>query len=164
MIDDEQEAPVRKSVWIAIAVLIVLLSVGAFFNSTRKGVAGGQSRAGEAAPPIRVTAPELFSAYISNRDAAEQRYGNRRVEITGQVTSIDLDSAHQPVVSLKTAFEYQEVQTSIVEASKGRVRGLSEGQSVSLSCAGVYVIMGQPLLNDCNLRAALPPIGAQTKR
>lgn len=64
---------------------------------------------------LQVTATELFNAYDSNEAAAQQRYGDRDLLVSGTVKSIDLDFMDKPNVLLETPNQFMSANASLTE-------------------------------------------------
>lgn len=102
-------------------------------------------------PPVEVTVKELFSAYQENEAAAQQKYGNSPLKVSGKVASVDLDFSDEPVVMLETSNEFMNAQASLTEAGQQKAPGLNKGQDIVLLCASVSEVIGTPMLADCEI-------------
>ncbi|MDD3800261.1 MAG: hypothetical protein PHE36_13905, partial [Novosphingobium sp.] len=103
-------------------------------------------------PPVEVTAKDLFSAYEANEAAAQMKYGDKPLLVSGKVAGITLDFMDKPVVQLETSNEYMPAQASLVEADEPKAAELSKGQDIALLCAGVSEVIGSPQLSDCAIQ------------
>lgn len=135
---------------LGLVVLIIVLTV-IFGGHGAKN--GGQSSSASAPPPkaIKVTAKELAAAYNDNEAAAQQRYGDGPLEVTGVVDSIRLGLGDQPFVVLKGVNMFQGPQASLTDNSKNKASSLSKGDTVTLHCATVTEALGTAMLHDCDL-------------
>lgn len=113
------------------------------------GASGTRDRVNNA---LQVTAAELFNAYDSNEAAAQQRYGDRDLLVTGTVKSIDLDFMDKPNVLLETPNQFMSANASLTEESEGFAANLSKGQSVTLLCGDVSEAVGMPMLKKCEIQ------------
>lgn len=135
---------------VAIVVLVLIgIAVGGGETATDNQAAAASA---PAEPPLQVTARELFAAYDANEAAAQAKYGNRALLVTGTVDGVDLDFTDKPVVKLRTQNEFMSAQAALVEASHAKATSLSKGQSVTLSCVSVGEVMGTPMLRDCTIQ------------
>lgn len=115
------------------------------------GIASLQSSA------LPVTATELQQAYEANEAAAQERYGNRVLAVTGEVESIDLDISDDPVIRLKTADRFSDAMVRLVEGDEHHATLLAKGQQITVICRKLGEIMGSPSLRDCALQAGEAP-------
>ncbi len=102
-------------------------------------------------PPRKVTAPELFAAYQTSTAAAQQEYGDQRLQVSGVVAGVDLDFSDNPIVSLQTSTDLMTVKAKLAETSRPKAAGLRGGQSIALICQGVFDIAGTPMLSECKI-------------
>ncbi len=111
------------------------------------GIAALQSSA------LPVTATELQQAYEANEAAAQDRYGNRVLAVTGEIESIDLDFSDNPVIRLKTSDRFSDAMIRLVEGDAHHAASLAKGQKITVICRELTEIMGSPSLGDCALQA-----------
>jgi hypothetical protein len=118
-------------------------------------LAGGDAPAGDAsaptAPPLAVTAQELFDAYSANEVAAQARFDGQRLAVTGVVQDIALDLLDEPVVSLQTSNEFMPVRAQFDKADAAATGALTKGQELTVTCGKVTEVVGTPMLDDCVL-------------
>ena len=97
----------------------------------------------------RVTATELYRAYEANEQAAQIRYGNHPLEISGRITSIELDFLDQPVVSLEAGSLFAEVTLRFTSDHANVTAQLVRGEPFLARCETLTEILGAPQLEDC---------------
>lgn len=156
----ESAEPKKKMGCLKISLIIVAVLAGLIVLGSIVGPSPSTSDAAKpeaaadaaAAPAVEVTAKELFSAYESNEAAAQQKYGDKPLKVTGTIDKIDLDFMDKPVVMLRTQNEFMSAQASLTEESQPKASGLSKGQNVTLLCGGVSEVIGTPMLKDCAIQ------------
>lgn len=102
--------------------------------------------------PLKVTSQELGRAYEDNEVAAQQTYGDKPLEVSGTIRSIELDFMDNPVLSLRGANEFSNVMANLGEEGKAVASRLSRGQDVTVTCAKVSEVIGSPILDDCTVQ------------
>jgi hypothetical protein len=133
--------------------VIGLLAPAPQTNGTSAAVASTEG--GSALPrlaPVKVTARELARAYEENEAAAQQRFGEHPLEVTGLITGITLDFADDPVVQLATDNQFMAAQAMLSDDSKAIAPTLKKGQTIVILCAGVGEVIGAPMLRDCAIQ------------
>lgn len=100
---------------------------------------------------ISVTATKLHADYDANAVAADERYKDKVLEVTGKVTGIGKDIMDTPYVTLDSGNQFMSVQCMFADEHKSELSGLSKGQTVTIvgKCDGQ--LMGV-LLRGCRLQ------------
>lgn len=106
--------------------------------------------------PTPVTALELAKAYDDNEAAAQAKYGNKPLLVTGTVSAITLDFADNPVVQMKGVNEFSDLQLSLAEKAKAQAATVKKGDQMTLRCESVSEVIGSPMLSDCTFTDAAP--------
>ncbi len=116
----------------------------------------GASAAPVATPaghPVRLTASELWAAYNRDLIAADHRYRERKLEVTGTVVTVPVrDYRGFIVVRLGTGDVFETVHATLARRDSSLLSGIAKGQSVVLSCTGRGALIGSPILDDCEVR------------
>ena len=101
---------------------------------------------------IEVTAQELYSAYDANQVAADAKYKDKTLKVTGVVESIGKDILDTPYITLTSGGQYEVwgVQCMFDEKYEPELAKLTKGQMVTVQgeCDGYLVNV---LLRDCAL-------------
>jgi len=101
------------------------------------------------AAPVEITARQLYRDYEANEVAADVLYKGKRLLITGEVATIQTDLMDEPQVLLKAgSFE----QVMISGLSREAAGALGKGEAVSATCTGNGMILGAPVMRDCELQ------------
>lgn len=130
---------------------IVLSSTGGDTNTTGTG---GQTDAGQKAEVIKISAEDLYSAYVENAVNADNLYKNKTIEITGTVTNIGQDAiTKNPCISLASgdALNIYPVQC-FFSSSNDQIAALRDGDTVTIvgKCTGYSIAFVQ--LSGCKLQ------------
>ena len=130
----------------AVVVIVLLVAAGAAIGTppaspsvastdatTPAQTAASSNIEAPAAPPIAVSATQLSEDYDANEIAADAKYKNKAVDVTGTIDTIGKDILNNPYVALKTA-EYSafSVQCMFPQSEEATLANLSAGQQVTL--------------------------------
>jgi hypothetical protein len=102
-----------------------------------------------AAQAIPVTAAALQSAYDKNEVSADQAYKNKSLLVSGTIQSIDKDAFDDIVVQLRTGNEFMPAHAYLGNEHENLAASLNKGQKVTWQCTGGGLIIGSPILKDC---------------
>ena len=105
-----------------------------------------------AEPDIEVSAARLWKDYHANEVAADDKYKNKTLLVSGEVSSIDKDFLGDIVLRLVTPNPYMAVMATLQSSEKSRAAQLSKGSSVSVLCTGGGMIVGSPSLRKCSVK------------
>ncbi|WKZ83960.1 OB-fold putative lipoprotein [Ralstonia pickettii] len=105
--------------------------------------------AAAAEPPLPVKAQELFGAYEDNEVAADQKYKDKSLLVTGTVQSIDKDFTDSIVVKLASGNPFMAVHAYLDDQHAAMAASLKKGAKVALVCVGDGRIVGSPMLKGC---------------
>ncbi|MEA1015587.1 OB-fold protein [Sphingosinicella sp. LY1275] len=141
------EATKHKTNWVGglIAIGAVILIVATFSGGNELSEA--ETVSNTVATPV--TALELAQAYDANEAAAQARYGDRPLLITGTVSEVTLDITDDPVISLEGLNQFSNVQLGLADEAHAAAANVSKGTEVTLRCERVREIIGTPMLSDC---------------
>lgn len=133
------------------ALLAILFIIGMVSGPAPEQDAGAAGPVAKAAPATKVTSAELARAYEANEAAAQQKYGDQALEISGTVTAVTLDFADNPVIQLNGINDIIGVQAALADASKAQAANVKKGQKVTLTCEKVSEVIGMPMLANCTM-------------
>jgi hypothetical protein len=102
-----------------------------------------------AAPTVRVSAEELYSAFDSNEAAAQMKYGKSTLIVSGEIKSISLDFSDEPVINLVTSNMFSSVALNDIDNDVAA--SLSKGQSITAKCTKLTEVIGSPRLGGCSI-------------
>lgn len=99
---------------------------------------------------IEVTSLELGQAYEANEVAAQKRFGDRTLAVSGTVERVTLDFTNDPVIVMTGANQFSGVQASFDKDYADRIAALSKGQKVRVVREKVSEVIASPILSDCS--------------
>ncbi len=107
-----------------------------------------------AAPALTVEATTLYKDYETNEVAADDKYKDKALLVTGKLQAIDKDFMNNVVLKLTTGdrFGINAVHATLEDSEKSKAAKLSKGDKVSLRCIGGTRIMKSPTLKDCTVQ------------
>jgi hypothetical protein len=98
---------------------------------------------------IKVTANQLFEAYQANEMAAQQRFGDQAIEVSGRIAGVELDFSDDPVIRLATSNQFMSVSVYLTDENKNLAASYNKGDNVSFLCEDVSEVISMPQLKDC---------------
>lgn len=156
----DQKAEVPKKKWylrwwmIVIYVLLVLSfigSLGGSKNSNSTATGGAQEATPEVA--LTVTASKLTADYKDNEVAADAKYKDKLLEISGTVDTIGKDVLDTPYISFQTDNQYEIINRIQCMFGKNDIAALSsvtKGQKITLRGTGGGKL-GNIVVNGCTI-------------
>jgi DNA-directed RNA polymerase subunit RPC12/RpoP len=105
---------------------------------------------------VQVSAFDLARDYDANEVAADNKYKGRRIDITGQVQSINKDFKDEVWLGIAARNQFMPIHAS--GFSPSQVVELKKGDQITITCRGSGMVIGSPMLKDC-----VPHSGTQTE-
>ena len=96
-----------------------------------------------------MTAAELWALYNDDSAAADARFKNKTVAITGTVADVRRDYRGDIMLRLSTGDALETVRAAIVNHDDSGRSIPIRGQVVSLQCTGRGKLIGSPVLDSC---------------
>lgn len=139
--------------WIVGGVFALLIIIG--MSGEDKPGAGSPSAEQAAAPtpPIAVTAKELAAAYEENEAAAQLKFGKSVLNVTANISAIQLGIGDKPFLVLEGTNQFMGPQAQLDEAGQAQAATLKKGQKISLTCQKVSEVVATPMLEGCSITA-----------
>ena len=81
---------------------------------------------------LKVSAAEIVNEYETNEVAAQQKYGDKIVEITGIVDDIGLDIMKDPYVTIGSGGEFEAVQVQAMLAEGVDAASIQPGSEITI--------------------------------
>jgi hypothetical protein len=108
----------------------------------------------EATPPMEVTSEEILKAYKTNEMAANKKFKNQKLLVTGEIDSIEADISDNAVITFKTAdkYEFLNPRASLTKEETDNATNLAKGQSIKLLCLDISEVAGMPHLKKCTIQ------------
>jgi hypothetical protein len=98
----------------------------------------------------KVSASQLFAAYHDNEVAADEQYKGKPLVVIGSVDSINKDMFENGFLVLRDQNAFEGVHANLTGESMKTAGKLSPGQEVTLICTGQGMILGSPVVKDCD--------------
>lgn len=145
----------------AVIVFVALIVIGLIFGKDETSTTSNQNPSTtaqsetapevEAAPPLEVTSEEILNAYKTNEIAANKKFKDQNVLVTGKIESIEADFSDDPVIVFKTAdqYEFLKPRASLTKQEQDKAAELSKGQSIKLLCSRISEVAGMPTMSEC---------------
>jgi hypothetical protein len=146
MADQEKRGGCLKWGAIGLGGLVALGVIGAVLGDPAAETAPGPDRT---IPAIVVSAEELHAAFAANEVSAKARFGGQPLVVTGTVQAIELDLFDNPQVRLAAGNEFEWVTAGFDKEASAATGQLSQGQEVTVRCAEVSEVIGNPMLSGC---------------
>jgi hypothetical protein len=117
-------------------------------NSTKEARPAAPTQA----PVVSVDAFELFLDYERNELAADGKYKNKTLLVSGVVSEITKDPVFgNPQLYLYSTNEFIPVIAEFPHSAQSRLASMSAGLAVDLKCMNVDYFMS-PILSDCSFQ------------
>lgn len=95
---------------------------------------------------LEVNSAKLFQDYQDNEIAADAKYRDKALLVSGKIESIASDFSNKPIVQL-AAGDFGQVHASGL--SLDVAADLKKGRKVTLACTGAGEVLGFPMLVKC---------------
>jgi hypothetical protein len=134
--------------------IVGLILVGFLFSRTR--ASGPKQKSGQYAEPVQspdgvisVGAVRLWRDYEENEVAADGRYKEQRLRVTGTLVSIERDLEGRPVLYLFGGNAIFPTRATLNKADIPAAARLKKGDQVAVRCIGAGREMRMPQLERC---------------
>ena len=98
--------------------------------------------------PQGVLASKLWADYHADEKLANARYKGEPLDIVGRVAGMDSDLVGSLIVQLESPNPFAPTRAYLADTSAPPVKGTD----VTLRCQGGGVLLGSPVLRDCEVR------------
>lgn len=125
------------------------------FGSNKSSSSGSSKTGSDNLPSgsaVEVTAEALYRDYHANEVAADDKYKEKRLKISGKIEAIEKDAFDNIVVRLETGQMFQSVHATLQASEKSAAAKLEKGKSIALECKGEGMIIGSPKVASCLVR------------
>lgn len=154
-----------KWVFIILGVMFVIGLIGAMFgdggnnnsnqtSNTTTSAAPAEESVSSPAPAeevIKVRARDLAAAYDDNEAAADAKYKDKLLEVSGVIASIDKGMLDETNVMLQGKNEFLHVAATLEKSEEQKAINLHKRQTITLRCTGNSEVAGMPMLKDCTI-------------
>lgn len=117
-------------------------------SNTKKSPPTAEETTIEEVELISITAKALADEYVKNEIAADEKYKNQTIEVSGTIEDIGKDLLDDMYVTLKTNDLITSVQCMLDDSESSKAANLNKNQSITLR-GEVSGKMMNVLLRDC---------------
>jgi hypothetical protein len=104
------------------------------------------------AAPIVVSAAQLTSEYASNEVAADSKYKNQYLQISGNVDSVNTDLFGNPYVVITTGSQlFNEIQCSFSQDQESSLTLLQKGDPIVVDGIGNGYVITDVMVKNCSV-------------
>lgn len=100
--------------------------------------------------PSSISASELRDEYENNEVRADEMYKDHQVVITGIVDQIKTGLLNEVFLKLRSGTHTGGVDAYLNRGQNDKAAGLYKGETVTLTCMGSGMVLGNPMVQDCN--------------
>lgn len=97
-----------------------------------------------------ITAVQLFNEYEANEVAADNKYKNKIVVVTGTIESIGKDIFDEAYIRIKAGGSYNGILCSFSDEYLNAFNKISKGQKITITGKVSGFMMGSVIVNDCS--------------
>lgn len=133
------------------AVLFLVIGLSSGDSSDPSTVSSG-SASTQSVVAIKVSAEQIVGDYKDNGVAADAKYKDKLVEISGVVDTIDKDILDTPYITLES-YKYaivDRVQCMFSRADEAQLAAVAKGQNITLQ-GTVSGKLGNVVVKDCKI-------------
>ena len=127
-----------------------LLSIFIILGGGSMDTDGGAEKISVATPDYVLSANKLFKEYDKNSVAADAKYEDKIVVVSGTIQSIGKDITDTAYLVIGGSGFLDGVQCTLPRGQEGLVARVSKGQYVTLKGKVSGQIMGNVLVNNCS--------------
>ncbi len=146
-----------KKWWFWAIVVIVLYAIGSSSSKpnntqpTQEPVNTQSNQTKTEEVVAKVTALQLYSEYEANEVAADSKYKNKLIEVSGTISNIGKDVLDNPYVTLQgDSTTFFSVQCMFKKSQQEQLTSLSKDTEISLK-GRVSGKMMNIIINDCSI-------------
>jgi hypothetical protein len=133
---------------ICLGVIAILYWLG----TTPSQSIDSQSSSLDYSSAITVSATGLQMDYKENTIAADEKYKNKAIQVSGEIKEVNTNAFDEGVIVLDAADEYSLPQFTLLSSEKSKAAGLLKGQFVTLLCTGAGDVVKTPMVNNCTIK------------
>ena len=103
---------------------------------------------------MEVTSEEILKAYKTNEIAANKKFKDQNLLVSGSIDSIDADFSDDPVIVFKqlTNTNFLKPRASLTKDEQDKAAELAKGQNIKLLCSKISEVAGMPTLSECVIK------------
>jgi hypothetical protein len=100
----------------------------------------------------RVTARQLIAIYDDNEVAADEKFKEKSIRLTGTISKISKDITGAVYLEITTGAIFRTVQAFLANESAAQAGGFPRGSEIELICTGGGMILTFPVLRNCQTK------------
>lgn len=139
--------------WVGtVVVLFIVIGASGGGSSSSPSASAGNSSNSQPVEAMKVTSAEIVADYKENGVAADAKYKDKLVEISGTVETIDKDILDTPYIALES-YQYaivDKVQCMFSRSNESELATVAKGQKITLR-GKVEGKLGNILVRGCEI-------------
>ncbi|MBS7327845.1 MAG: hypothetical protein KIG68_03725 [Oxalobacter sp.] len=137
----------KKLAWITVPLMTLALTG----CGGKKSSGGGDAKSAE--QTVTATPQEMVKAYAANTVAADQKFKDKRIKVTGVVKDINTGITGAPYVIMSTGYKYglYDPHFNFSKDHLNELAKVQKGKSITVICTGHGDIAKTPMNEDCEL-------------
>ena len=136
-----------------IAAVVVITAAAAWWNNQNSAPNNSAPTIADTAPAIKTSALKILTDYHANEIAADEKYKNKTVQISGYIYSIEKDMLNKPFLTIGVgeADEAYFVHASFNNKYQPSLAKLQRGQKLIVKCTIDGLTLGDVQGEDCSI-------------
>ncbi|MDD5639680.1 MAG: hypothetical protein PHR47_02640 [Candidatus Pacebacteria bacterium] len=152
MEDQKTKKSIFKKWWFWVVVILVLfILIGSSGSKNTNNTAQQNQNSNVQQSYTKVTAFDLASEYKANQVAADEKYKNKTIEVSGTIYNIGKDILDTPYIALSGADITTNVQCMFEKSDQGQLANLSKDTKIVLRGKVSGQVVFNVLLNNCSI-------------
>jgi hypothetical protein len=98
---------------------------------------------------LSVTSVKIAYDYSENQVAADQKYNDKQIFLSGQIQDINSGIGNEPYLLFYGVNQFLPVMAHFKDANVQKIAALKKGQKLNLVCIGNGAVIGAPHFKDC---------------
>ncbi len=140
----------RNGCLTGIAIIVVIGIIGSMGSSKEEKISKKTLSEVGITEYVKASSQDIFAAYDANELSAAKFYGDRPLEVTGTIQSID-ESFGNPVLSLSTSNQFMPLRANFENNATDALSKMAKGDKVHVRCDRLTETAGFLSLQDCFL-------------
>jgi hypothetical protein len=137
--------------WVIVVLILFMLLGSGSSNKNTNNVQQSQNNTVQEEQYIKITASELLSEYKANQVAADDKYKNKIIEVSGTINSIGKDILDTPYVTIGGSSDvFTNIQCMFAKDDQSQLINLQKDTKITLK-GKVSGYMMNLLLNNCSI-------------
>lgn len=147
--------PFYKKWWVWVIAAIIILPMAFGGDDEEKEASGSKPASSEVKDKeekskeetIEITVGELYQAYEDNEIAADKKYKDKLLEVTGTISDFGVDVFGTSYIMLDTGGPFKDTQVFFKKGEDDKIAELSKGQDVTVVGTGGGLVITSLVIN-----------------